>query len=469
MRSRIAAALVAFLIPSAVLPATASAHGLAAKADLPIPAWLFAWAATLVLLISFGALAVLWRSPVFPGARSKELFPLGAWLDVLLGAFGIAVFAVTCWAGLTGTVVANANLAPTTVWVGLWVAVPIASALLGDVFRLVSPWRAAARGLGWVASRVLPGGLPAAQPWPKRLGCWPAVVGLGLMGWLELASTWRDEPSSLAVLALLYAAVQFVGMSIWGVEAWSSRGDTFGVAFSLISRIAPFERVDGRLGVRLPLSALSRIPDLAGIQGIALLLVGATTFDGFTQGPAWANASSWLTARGRDLGLAPTSASEVASTVGLAAAVAVVAAIWFAGTAGAAAALGSGRLETAKRFAGVLVPIALAYTIAHYASLLLYQGQAFGFLVSDPAGTGADWFGTAGWVIDYGVIGPTGIWWIQVVALVLGHFAALVVAHDKALELSSDPRTATRSQLPMLVATVAFTTLGLWLLSAANL
>jgi hypothetical protein len=52
---------------------------------------------------------------------------------------------------------------------------------------------------------------------------------------------------------------------------------------------------------------------------------------------------------------------------------------------------------------------------------------------------------------------------------VLGHIAALILAHDRALELAEDPAVATRSQIPMLIATVAFTSLGLWLLSAANL
>lgn len=374
-RTARAVQLAAVLASALVLPDAAFAHGLAAKADLPIPAWLFAWAATLVLLLSFGALAVLWRRPVLAEADSRDLVPLGRWLDVLVGSFGVAVFAVTCWAGLTGTVVATANLAPTTVWVALWVAVPIASAMFGDVFRLLSPWRSIARAAGWVSGRVIPSGLPDTAEWPKRLGCVPAIAGLVLMAWLELASSWRDEPSSLAILALAYAAIQLVGMSIWGVDAWSSRGDSFGVAFSLISRIAPFERVDGVLRWRLPLSALSRLPLIPGLEGVALVLVGATTFDGFTQGPAWANWSAWLAARGRDLGLGPTVASEVAATVGLAAAIAVVCAIWFAGTAGAAGPLSIPRLDAARRFAGVLVPIALAYTIAHYASMLLIQGQ----------------------------------------------------------------------------------------------
>ncbi len=39
------------------------AHGIVGRADLPIPEWLFGWAAAMVLVISFVALAVLWPRP----------------------------------------------------------------------------------------------------------------------------------------------------------------------------------------------------------------------------------------------------------------------------------------------------------------------------------------------------------------------------------------------------------------------
>jgi hypothetical protein len=124
--------------------------------------------------------------------------------------------------------------------------------------------------------------------------------------------------------------------------------------------------------------------------------------------------------------------------------------------------------ELMGRFAHTLIPIAFAYAIAHYFSLLAYQGQAVWWLASDPLGNGSNWFGTAGGSIDYGVVSATGIWYVQVVALVAGHVAALILAHDRALALYDSPRDATRSQIAMLIVMVAFTSLGLWLLSVSN-
>jgi hypothetical protein len=123
--------------------------------------------------------------------------------------------------------------------------------------------------------------------------------------------------------------------------------------------------------------------------------------------------------------------------------------------------------ELARRFVHSLVPIALAYVVAHYFSLLAYQGEAVAYLASDPLGDGSDLFGTAGQTVDYTVITATGIWYVQVAALVVGHVAGLTLAHDRALVVYDRVRDATRSQYWMLAVMVGFTSLGLWLLSAS--
>ena len=95
-----------------------------------------------------------------------------------------------------------------------------------------------------------------------------------------------------------------------------------------------------------------------------------------------------------------------------------------------------------------------------------YQGQALGYLISDPLGHGSNLFGTAGASINYNIVNATGIWYVQVGALVCGHVAGLMLAHDRALAIYSNPREAVRSQYWMLIVMIGFTSLGLWLLSA---
>jgi hypothetical protein len=149
--------------------------------------------------------------------------------------------------------------------------------------------------------------------------------------------------------------------------------------------------------------------------------------------------------------------------------IAAVASIWWAATEGMPHLRARlTRKELAGSFAHSLIPIVAAYVVAHYFSLLVYNGQDVYRLASDPLGEGADLFGTATRAIDYGIISAPGIWYVQVGALVLGHVVALVLAHDRALTLYGSARAAARSPVVMLLVMVCFTCLGLYLLSAAN-
>lgn len=115
-----------------------------------------------------------------------------------------------------------------------------------------------------------------------------------------------------------------------------------------------------------------------------------------------------------------------------------------------------------------MIPIAFAYVFSHYFSLLVTDGQAVAYLISDPLGDGSDLFGTAHATIDLGILSPSTIWYVQVAALLAGHVGGLVLAHDRALVVFDRPRAATRSQHWMLAVMVGFTCLGLWLLSVAT-
>jgi hypothetical protein len=437
------------------------AHGIVGRADLPIPVTLFAAAAAFVLVISFVALAAGWSEPRLLAKNGRPLPHLPRPVEVLCGALGVAVFFLAVWAGLFGTDTQSQNLAPSAVYVGFWVGVPFLSLLLGDVFRLFSPWRAIGRATGWVAARF--GALPEPLEYPARLGRIPAAAGLFAFAICELAWARGTEPGSLAILMLVYLLVMLVGMSVYGVEQWVRNADAFGVLFGLIGSLAPL--ADGRL--RVPFTATARLAPVGGTAALAIVAVGSTAFDGAKEGALFNDLAKDLQSFFRDLGLSIGLALELAFVLGLAGACVIVGLIYFLGMRGMQPPPGKTRRELSLAFAHTLVPIAAGYLVAHYFSLLAYNGQDLWRLLSDPLGDGSDWFGGAGRDIDYGVVSATGIWYVQVGALVVGHVAALVLAHDRALELYGSPRAATRSQVVMLVLMVAFTCLGLWLLSAA--
>ena len=452
-------------------PASALAHGLVGRQDLPIPRWLFGWAAAAVLVASFVALAVLWPKPRLEQAPERRVAGVPRFLDPLLGALGLAFFGLVVYAGFAGSQTTTNNLAPTVVFVLFWVGIPVASVLFGDVFKALNPWRAAARAVAWLAGKVSRGGLPAPMPYPARLGRWPAAIGILAFAWIELVYSGRGDPSNLAVLALAYMAVQFVGMSLYGIEPWNRYGDAFGVYFGLVARMSPLRWTRTGLFVRQPLSGLTNLDIVPGTVALVILIIGTTSFDGFSGGPAWGTIGPDLTSLFGDMGLGQGSALELTFTLGLVVVVLIVGGMYRLGVIGMGTIdpQGASTQELAARFAHTLVPIGLAYVVAHYFSLLAYEGQRMAYLVSDPLGTGANIFGTHNATVDYTWVSATTIWYVQVAALVIGHVAGLVLAHERALvSFDGDSQLATRSQYWMLVVMIAFTSLGLWLLSAAN-
>ena len=118
-----------------------------------------------------------------------------------------------------------------------------------------------------------------------------------------------------------------------------------------------------------------------------------------------------------------------------------------------------------RAFVLTLVPIAIAYLVAHYLSYFLIQGQLLIRLASDPFGLGWNIFGTAGFRPDIGIVGARFVWYTSLFAIVIGHVAAVSLAHIIALRRLGDPRLAIRSQIPMLVLMVAYTMLSLWIIA----
>ena len=456
------------------------AHALVGKEDLPIPAWLFAWGASLVLIVSFGALAVAWTSPRFEQERWRAL-PAGLSrlvvnrvTETAAALVGVALLALVVWSGLSGTEQPNANFSVTFVFVTMWLGGVLISVLLGDVLRAFNPWRAIARAAGGAYKVIVRRPRPQPLPYPEWLGRWPAVIGILGFLWLELVfpagtQTGGVAPRDVALATVVYTGLTLFAMSAFGTDRWLDRGEAFSVYFGMFSRLSTLERRGHRIGVRRLFSAAGRWAEVPGSVALVLVAIGGTSFDGAQEGALTEPIKTvfdWLVERG----LSFAGALRLTDTLFLALTLLAVAALFALGIRGMRTVAGSpsvGRLWRA--FGHTLIPIALAYLVAHYFSLFLFQEQAqFGYLLSDPLGDGSDYFGTAGAGIDYGLIGATGVWYVQVAALVIGHVTGLTLAHDRALSLYRDPRSAARSQYWMLAVMIGFTCFGLFLLSQAN-
>jgi hypothetical protein len=198
-------------------------------------------------------------------------------------------------------------------------------------------------------------------------------------------------------------------------------------------------------------------------------MIGTVTFDGLSQGQLWKNLSADVVDALDAIGIGALTASKIAATFGLLLGVGLVAGFYRLGIEGARSVGGDLSVERlAHGFVHSLVPIAAVYVAAHYLTFLIFEGQAISYLASDPFGQGWDLFGTVDAGINYSIFPQKDTWYVQVAVVVVGHVAALMLAHDRALTLYGEAKLAVRSQYWMLGVMVGFTSLALWLLAQAG-
>ncbi|MDQ8043615.1 MAG: hypothetical protein AAGC46_04800 [Solirubrobacteraceae bacterium] len=479
------------------MPAAAQAHGLVGRRDLPVPSWLFAWAAAAVLLVSFVGLGALWHKARLYKAPEHRVFRVPAWFEIPLGALGVALLGLTIVSGLFGVQIDTANFAPTTFFVALWVGVPFASLIVGDLYAAINPLRALGRATGWLGSKLSGGNVPDALVMSERVGRWPAAVMLFAYAWVELAFPGKTDPSQLAVVIIIFCLIQAVGMSLYGTDQWLQRADPFTAWFSWVATLAPLRWERGTLYLRWPTVGNAKRRAIAGDAAIVIVAIGTTTWDGLSGGdilgPPLANLSNDVAKLGI---FGVTWSNAVVQTFGMLIVVGLVTALIFAGVRGmipasarraaatrpspdapadgspspaadldgAAPAGIDGAAATAtitrpspapadgetkpatrtgpppvrrlvREFTPTLVPIGVAYTVGHYLSLLAFQGQAFLPLLSDPLGHEL-LPGQGGWL-------GTAQWtinytWLTSNAIWYLQVAALLIGHVMSLVLSHD-------------------------------
>ncbi len=426
--------------------------------------------AGMALMISFGVLAVLWRGPRLHRDAGIPLPPVVTRIAdaratrVVAQDLTLVAVLLVCVVGFLGPAEPGRNLAPWALFVTFWVGIVPASLLFGPVWRVLNPLRLVHDGLAGVLHVDPERGL---RPLPERVGYWPAAVSLAGYGWFELVYPDRAEPAATATFITTYAVVHTAAAVVFG-RRWFDRADGFEVYSTLLGALSPLGRrsTDRALVLRNPLHGMETITGGPGLVGVVVALVGTTAYDGLSR-TLW-----WQSTVPPGIAIA---------TVGLACSTLLIGVVFLLGTwslttrrtgiPNSAGLPDVGLFDTDARprpgaFAHTLVPIAAGYAIAHYFSLLVFDGQLTLILASDPFATGANLLGTAGRTIDYNVLSTSTIATVQVMAVVFGHLVAAVGAHDRAVRLLP-AKTAVRTQYPLLAAMVALTMGAVGLLFAA--
>ena len=514
MRRLIILTLALFLLAP---PAQAFAHAVGQSQDLPVPFWLYLFGASAVVVISFVQITLfvgedhtLLRYPRFNLLAIEPVRMVLTSRALLLGLrlLSVSLFVLVVLSGLLGQQVLDQNFAPNFVWIVWWVGFSFFTAFVGDLWPLVSPWKILFEWVERFARRLgVENGIELGEPYPTSWGVWPALGLYAIFVWIEAGFKGASTPYIVALLILLYSVLTWSGMLVFGKEVWLQRGEAFSVFFGLLAKFAPTEaRVTNprhcedcsvacqtaggecidcyecfaraapenrQFNLRPWAVGLSFTEEVTLDRLVFVIFVLASVaYHSLVETQLWTNLFS-STLPPKALGLIGLPLFFLAIYLGV-----MKLSQIFVGVS-----LGFGKSgqrfdkdyapskdsipvrKLAAAYVYSLVPIAIAYQVAHYYTYLLVQGQTIIRLVSDPFGWGWNLFGTSGYSTHIGFIDPTFVWYSQIGVIVAGHVVAIYLAHVVALRLLKNPALAIRSQYPMLGLMVLYTIFSLWLLS----
>jgi hypothetical protein len=443
--------------------------------DLPIPFSLYVYTCAVTLLLTFAMFAVLPAAPTAPERLSRPVIRLSRALPLVGQAGAIALLGLTIAAGLRGTPSPVANIAPTLFWVGMMLGLTVVTAVLGDVFQIINPWRA--------VMCLLHVGARPRLCYPPALASWPAFICYLALSWLELMAPPR--PSLLATALVAYTGLTALGAGVFGREAWFRQAELFSVFFRICGMLAPVayvrdaaaEATNWCVRTRPLLSGtLEDRPHHFSLLLFVLFMLAGTTYDGvwqtsFWAGLYWQNLMAWFhplwgdnMARAQTI-LAP--GYVIYQRGGLIAAPFVYLAVYMTAMAAMRVVTGLGITirALALRFAFSLVPIALAYMLAHSWTLLLTVLPVIPFLLTDPFGFGWNLLALQRLSAEPEPLDMGLAWHIEVALILLGHIASVYLAHQIAQRTFAARRQVWLSELPLLLLMVGYTFIGLSVLS----
>ena len=426
------------------------AHGVGPPGELPMSVATLGLVAAAAVLISFAALVSGWREPRFPTANSGRVLVnlgsgvgrVGLILGRSLGLITVGLALTACFVVADDTLV---NIAPRIVFVTLWVFIPIGSAFLGDLWRWLSPFEL----LACLRKRR------CDEDSDNEWSLYPAAGLLAGFLWLELAYHRPAGRTPLALMLIIWTAWSGIGALLKG-RVWLRSHDPLAVFCRLVAAMSPIHVSGGSLYIRQPLVGLGQLAPQVGLSALVLVVLGGTSFDGLSRTGWWAdiigNRQGWD--------------ATAFNTMGLLFSMSLITALFLGCVRGMQRKDGNENPDFEDGFALSLVPVAVGYAIAHYVGMGVFEGQQLLIQLSDPLDRGWNLFGTADEYVNYRLVGPTLIDVVQALGIGGGHFAGVVVGHDRALA-TLRRKDDLGSQVPLVLLLASLTAIALILLVEA--
>ena len=401
-------------------------HGIGSVGDLPIPFETVLNVSAWVIILTFVFLKISWKKSVLV---QKEVIveQRQPWLGKI---FGVFILSLLILPGLIGNEEAKTSITPLIIWVFLWIGVPVLGLVFGDIYSKFNPLS------------IIP------SPEKKPSTVWfAAALFLGLT-WFELVWRKPGNPTHIGIVFILLMLITTVTRIIFSKA--SIEVDPLHLLHHLYAKL--------RFTLSKPIykNMLENIANLSNFKGMEyfiLLMIGTVTYDGLRGTTFWYNLFGSST-------LDITFSTFAFFGINIVIIGSYRFACWFALKV-------SGEKQDLNNisllFGHTMLPIAFAYHVTHYLSLLLYESQTILYRLNDPYGIGWNLFGIDEVTINY-FLTPVALWGIQVFVTLAGHMLSVVLAHDLAIKLFGHQQSD-KTQYIFLLITVGLTLQALFVLS----
>lgn len=490
-----------------------------------MPTWLFLVGVALILIVSFLLVERLGpderKGFRYNLLKNRKVYKLvrNRWFQAVPQLIMVVLFGGLIYAGLAGSRIGN--IVPVAVWTIWWAGLVFAVALLGPLFCFACPWDGVANLLTRlrVAARVPPLSLNLEVPrWLRNM--FPAIALFVFLTWAELGLGVTTDPRATIYMGIGMAVLATALALVYGKKAFCSHLCPVGRISGMYANFAPIEVrarkskacetcttedcLNGNergypcpTGISLKVVnnntmctmctecvkscnrhnvAVNLRPfghDLTRMKSfrvdeawMCLALLALTLFHGFSMTTAWENHLPNTQSLLKWMQLTLGTPNVFNFTLGMVVACVVpIALYWLSCRIAGRLVEGSGvsRKQIFLAYAYSLLPVALFYHLAHNAMHILMEGGAIVPMLSDPLGTGADYFGTAGMQIGH-LLSDETLWYLQLGLILVGHLVGIVVAHHMSRRLFEERRHATLSLIPMLAVMVLISVAGLSLM-----
>ena len=378
-------------------------------------------------------------------------------LKILISCISLLFLITLIIFGYIGSRDPLANPLSLFIWSVWFMVMPVIQIIFGNVWAFLNPWY----GFGrlFFKNKIL---FKLDQNYSLVF----SSVGFLLFSLFMLVDIAPDDPDRLANIVTIYLLVNFIFMKIFGVD-WLKNGECFTSFYRLLSKLSWIWIKEGKIYVGFFGSQLKDINTFPPMSVLFLSIILATlSFDGLNETFLW-----FKIINVNPLEFYGRSSVVLENSSGL-----IFFAILLFLIFSITIFLGHKFINekvTFKNIIGInsiaLLPIALAYHIAHYLTSFLVNIQYSYKVASDPLNNGMDLLNLGDFNVTTSFFNTIEtvklIWFIQAAAIVIGHVIAVLLAHSICEGYLKTKSSILISQFPISIFMIGYTFLGLWILS----